>query len=115
MFDYFEDSYPPINVFETEDAFYILLFAPNVDRDSLRIIYKEGAIFIKGYLKDPLEIDGHKYYYIMEAAYGFFIREIHIGEPIDEKNITSTYKEGVLIITLPKHKPEIKEIEIDEG
>ncbi len=115
MFDYFEDSYPPINVFETEDAFYILLFAPNVDMDSLKIIYKDGAIFIKGYLKDPLQLDKPKYYYIMEAAYGFFIREIRIGESINEKDIKSTYKQGVLVIVLPKQKPEVKEIEIDEG
>ncbi len=113
MIDYLEDSYPPINVFETEDAYYVLLFAPNVDRDSLKIVYQRGTIYIQGYLKEPVETEKTKYYYIMEAAYGFFVREIHIGREIDEERIESKFKQGVLIIILPK--PGIKEIEVHDG
>ncbi len=112
MFDIYE-SYPPINVFETESDYYIIMFAPNVELSSLKIFYKENMITIVGKAYDPMDVSSEKrIYHIIEAKYGEFLRRVFIADDIEEDAIESKFNKGILIIKVPKKKP--KEIDIDE-
>lgn len=72
---------------------------------------------IKGEKKQERE-EKEKGYYLMERAYGSFLRQIPIPVEVEEDKVEAKFDKGVLTITLPK-KPsaeaKAKKIEIKAG
>ena len=51
----------------------------------------------------------------MERSYGSFQRMLSLPEDADQKEVSATFKNGVLTITMPRKalpKPKVKRIEV---
>ena len=102
---------PELNVFETDKEFEITLALPGMSKDDINIGFENNTITISG--ECELTEEGTKYHRI-ESKFGKFERSLPLPNVIDEENISATYDNGVLTITVPKLKEKAgKKIEVN--
>ena len=103
---------PELNVFETDKEFEITLALPGMSKDDINIGFENNTITISGE-RELTEEEGTKYHRI-ESQFGKFERSLPLPNVIDEENISATYDNGVLTITVPKLKEKAgKKIEVN--
>lgn len=102
---------PELNVYETDKEFEITVALPGMNKDNIDIGFENNTITISGERK-LTEEEGTKYHRI-ESRFGKFERSLALPNVIDEENISATYDNGVLTVTVPKLKEKTgKKIEV---
>jgi HSP20 family protein len=108
---------PRVDMRETDTAVEIQAELPGVTEKDVEVQLAEGVLTIKGEKKQERE-EKEKGYYLMERAYGSFLRQIPIPVEVEEDKVEAKFDKGVLTITLPT-KPsaetKAKKIEIKSG
>lgn len=95
-------QYPLINIRDDKESIYVEALAPGVDADSLDISAVNSTLTISGEKKAACEDVSNEAYHRCERASGKFIRTIELTTPFDADRIAAEYKNGLLLITLPK-------------
>ncbi|GIV04241.1 MAG: molecular chaperone [Candidatus Binatia bacterium] len=96
-----ERGYPPVNVYEDKDAFYIEVLAPGVDPNSVTITALRNSVTISG--EKPRAVTGKtEAIHREERSSGKFSRRIELPVEVDEGKAKAEYRNGVLLVTLPK-------------
>ncbi len=91
----------PLDVIETEDRFIVKASIPGVDPDDLDITFSDNILTIQGEIKpESEETEGR--YLLRERRFGLFQRSIALPERVEADKIEATYKDGVLILSIPK-------------
>jgi HSP20 family protein len=107
---------PPVTIWETDDAFHAALMAPGLDENSIDVVVQDDTLTIQGELAlQPLE--GARVIW-QEFAPVRFCRVLRLGAPIDRDRIEATYRDGLLLITMPRAeeaKPRRVEVRIAES
>lgn len=94
---------PLLDVFETHDAFDLLLDVPGVPAPNLRILVKAGVVIIAGEKDRPDQsARGHASFHLVERDFGRFARAVRVHAAIDSTRATATLKDGELRVRLPK-------------
>ena len=94
---------PLLDVFETHDAFDLLLDVPGVSASGLRILVKAGVVIIAGEKDRPDQsARGHASFHLVERDFGRFARAVRVHAAIDAAKATATLKDGELRVRLPK-------------
>jgi HSP20 family protein len=105
---------PPVNIFETKDAFHLELNVPGRNKEDFKVNIENGLLTI-GYEK-PEEANSDDYKTVRrEFNFNSFKRSFSIDKNIDAENIQAKYENGLLKFFLPKKeqpKKEIKQISI---
>jgi HSP20 family protein len=96
---------PTIDLEETKDNLLVRADIPGMNPDDIDISVTEDTLRIKGEIRHEATNEG-KNYYRSERRYGSFYREITLPCRIKTQEVSATYKNGVLHITLPKCEPE---------
>jgi HSP20 family protein len=97
------DFTPAIDLEETKEAYIVKSDLPGLDKDKINLTVKENVLTIEGVRQTANETQDQKSgYYAQERSYGSFARSLSLPGPVDEAKILAEYKNGVLIITLPK-------------
>lgn len=93
-------GFPPINVWEDDNAFYVEAELPGFKLADLDISLVAGELTISGAREqnEPTDARVHR----RERAGGRFTRTLRIGADIDPARVAATLDAGVLTITLPK-------------
>jgi len=94
--------YPLLNVSEDEHNVYVEALAPGLDTASLKISVVQGQLSISG---EKPSLNGSvpgEAYHRNERAAGRFVREITLPAEVDEAKAAAEYKNGILLVTLPK-------------
>jgi len=105
---------PAVDVTETETEFLLSADMPGLDKKDVSIDIHDGVITIKG----ESAIDNEKStddYRIRERQLGSFNRSFRLPDNVNEVKVAAKFKNGVLMITLPKAKevlPEGRRIKI---
>lgn len=100
---------PRVDIYETEAALVFESELPGLNRDDIEIEVTGDRLTIKGERKPP---QGREYVRV-ERRYGPFHRSFAIGVPIEQSGVTARYREGVLVITLPKsERTEMKQVRV---
>ena len=105
---------PAVDVTETETEFLLSADMPGLDKKDMSIDIHDGVITIKG----ESAIDNEKStddYRIRERQLGSFNRSFRLPDNVNEVKVAAKFKNGVLMITLPKAKevlPEGRRIKI---
>ena len=103
---------PALNISEGEGHVEIALDLPGVSPEALQIEFKEGQLAISGE-RQWRESENAKKRLRTECGYGKFERLIVLGEDVDADHIDATYRDGVLLVTIPKApRVEAKRIEV---
>lgn len=100
---------PAADVYETPDAFVLMLDLPGVVRESISLTLEKGEMRVRADLKPLHQEEGTMLHSEMEGS-GFF-RVFSIGEGIDTANVDARFEHGVLTVKLLKSE-EIKPREI---
>jgi HSP20 family protein len=98
---------PPTDVFETAQDIVVRVEIAGVSINDFDIDYTDGILSIRGNRSDASE---RKAFHRMEIRYGNFQVNVKITVPVNATQITAEYKDGLLIIRLPK--AETKRIQI---
>lgn len=105
---------PKIDIYDGEDHFELSAELPGVEQDDINVEVLDGVLTITGEKKFSRESKGDAH--VVERSYGSFKRSFRLNDAIDADNITASFKNGVLVMTLPKvaeQKPEPRKIAVN--
>ncbi len=102
MFSLSERSWhPQMDIYETPQEIIIKAEIAGVDKDQLEVEITSKAVKIYGTRSEtPLERDAT--YRLAEIQYGRFERILYLPALIDPEKVTTSYKNGFLVIRLAK-------------
>lgn len=99
-------QYPLVNLSEDKENYYVEALAPGVDPSTLELSIDKEVLTISGEKKGAEGIPAEAYHRSERAA-GKFSRRVDLGATVDVEKIHADYRNGLLLITLPK-APEAK-------
>ena len=104
--------YPNVDVTETDDEYTLKAELPGMSKDDIQITFKDGVLTLEGERKKETESKDVNYHRL-ERAYGKFCRSFELPSEVVADKISAEYKDGVLIVHLPKtEESKSKQIKI---
>jgi HSP20 family protein len=95
------DWAPKLDVSETKDAMVVTAEMPGVDPKEIEIALTGDLLTLKGEKKKETE-EKEEHHHRVERTYGAFLRSVRLPMAVDGSKVTATFKNGVLVVTLPK-------------
>lgn len=95
-------AYPLVNLRQDKDNLYVEAMAPGIDPNSLNLVVVHNTLTISGEKKRPPNEIGPEAFHREERAGGKFVRTIALPDEIDDSKVNAEYKDGLLLVTLPK-------------
>jgi len=92
---------PPVDIYEGDEEIYVYFDLAGVDSKSLSVLVDDKKIRVSG----RRELFPHKSIarvHRLEIELGRFSRSVSLPSSINIDQVTSTYKNGLLVITMPK-------------
>lgn len=90
---------------ETSRDLVVRIELPGMDKDDCHITLEGNVLVLRGEKRFERETD-ESTYHVMERAYGAFERSIPLARNVDIEHAHASFKNGVLIIKLPKVGPD---------
>jgi HSP20 family protein len=94
---------PPVDIYETEHQLVVKADLPDIDEKDLDIRVENNVLTIRGERKFEKEVSEENYLRV-ERAYGAFSRSFTLANTVNPEAIQATYRNGVLILTIPKRE-----------
>ena len=108
--------YPLINLYEDKDAVYLEALAPGVDPATLNLSVVGNTLSITGEKRRVAGDVKPEAFHRSERATGKFVRHLQLPVEVDEGKVRADYKDGLLIVTLPKaERAKPKQITVQVG
>ena len=92
---------PVADVIEVEDAFFVLVELPGLEREDVRLEVHGNELAVFGERQPPQNIEGAAFQ-VMERSYGCFSRRFELPEHIDDQAVVASMKSGLLHVRVPK-------------
>jgi HSP20 family protein len=92
---------PPTDVYETEDSIVVKMEIAGMRDEDLEVAVQGNLLLVSGSRFDSAE---RKAYHQMEIPFGRFSVGIELTVEVNTENATAEYKDGFLVIQLPKEK-----------
>ncbi len=109
------DWIPAVDITEDEKEFLIKTDLPEMKKEDVHVTFADGVLTITGERKTEKEEKNRKYHRI-EREHGRFLRSFTLPENADATKIAAEFKEGVLLLRLPKSEkaqPKVVEVKIN--
>ena len=92
--------FPPMNVSEDRDHYYVRALVPGVDAAQLNVSVVHQTVAVSGTRQSPEEegVSHHR----KERAEGAFSRSVTLPASFDATRVEAKYVDGILTLTLPK-------------
>ena len=103
--DRFSSFAPKLNVSENETSVEVSVELPGMNEKDIQVSVDKNMLTIKGEKKADREENNRSYRH-MERRFGSFQRSIHLSNSVEIDKIQASFKDGVLVITLPRSKKE---------
>lgn len=100
---------PPTDVFETESDYLVRVEVAGLQETDLEISFQDGVLVIGGTRSDVPA--GRRAYHQMEIHFGKFSTAIGVPGPVDLEKSVAEYKDGFLLVRMPKAKSTAVKIE----
>ncbi|MBI4240067.1 Hsp20/alpha crystallin family protein [Candidatus Uhrbacteria bacterium] len=101
----FQEGELLVDMYERADALVVRSLIAGVDPDNLEISLHNDLLTIRGAREDVEEMYDDQFYH-RECYWGGFRRTIVLPVPVDPNGIRAYFKNGVVIIELPKLNEE---------
>ena len=108
LFDRFfkEYHYPKVDIKEVGDHYEVQMDVPGFAKEDVNVTYKDGYLEVQGTKEENKETKEEEGHYIRkERSYDSFKRSFYVGD-VDEKNVKGSFKNGILMINVPKTTEE---------
>lgn len=90
---------PPTDVYETEDNYVIKVEIAGMRDEDFEVAFENNHLTISGYRSD---LNERRAYHQMEIRFGRFELAVEVPATVDMEKATAVYKDGFLLIVLPK-------------
>ena len=98
-------AYPKVNVYEYDDKIGLIAEIPGLKKKQLDIEVEDGVLTISGD-KHNVWDDAKAKILRRELKQSSFKRSFELGELLDSDNISASFTDGILSISIPKLEPE---------
>jgi HSP20 family protein len=92
----------PVNVWETEDAYYAALMAPGLDEQTIDLTVHEEMLAIEGTLAFRAPDGAKVVWQEFNPGPAKFRRSLRLGASVDASKVEAVYRNGLLVLTMPK-------------
>ena len=92
------DWIPAADVYEDEREYLVALDLPGINREGLDVSLDDGRLVIRGERAAAEGLHARR----AERPQGRFVRTFSLPDAVDRGRITADYKDGVLLLHLPK-------------
>ena len=111
--DAFEGKAPCVDVIDNEKEIVIKAELPGVEKKDLDITVTKNSVSIKGTTRHEEKEEKADYYHC-EISRGSYQRTITLPTEVHEDKAKAKFKDGVLMLTLPKmEKAKQRKVEVD--
>ena len=93
---------PPVDILERENELLLKIDVSEVNQDEIDIKVEENNLIVQGERKLMKTVEEEERFLQIERPYGTFYRSFAIPRTIDQNGIKASYKDGVLLVVLPK-------------
>jgi HSP20 family protein len=93
---------PPADVYETADAYVLLLDLPGVEKEGISLTLEKGEMRVRAAVGENAGTQGRHLF--GETRPATFARSFTLGEGIDTNSVDAQYDKGVLTVKLYKHE-----------
>ena len=102
----------PMDVYRAEDgSYHVEADLPGADPDSVEVTVEHGTLTIRAE-RSPHYGESEQVI-VAERPQGSFTRQLSLGEGVDAENLTASYADGVLQVTIPvSPKTQARRVEI---
>ena len=105
---------PAADVKETDNSFVLTADIPGLTKKDIKVNVANGKLSISGERTYETDQENDNYHY-RERRFGTFDRSFKLPDTVDEEKISASFKNGILIVALPKHAnilPKEREIKV---
>jgi HSP20 family protein len=95
---------PYLDIYETEDLFYIVIELAGIVKEEVEISCEEKMLRIAGRRRESLPSIPKKPHHI-EIDYGSFERVLSLPDTVDSEGAKASYENGMLVVQFPKRSP----------
>ena len=99
---------PPTDVFETEENFIVRVEIAGMKDADFEVAIEKHVLMISG---NRTELNERRAYRQMEIRFGKFEIAVEIPLPVEIERSVAEYKDGFLVVQLPKASPKHIEVE----
>ncbi|MCX4027727.1 Hsp20/alpha crystallin family protein [Endozoicomonas sp. SM1973] len=92
---------PSIDISAKDKEYLISVEVPGVEEKDIKLEMRDNTLIISGEKKNEKE-EKEEHHYRVERSYGKFQRMLTIPEDADADEISASFKNGVLCISLPR-------------
>lgn len=96
---------PLVDIYKTEEGLTVLAELPGVKKEDVTVEVKENVLTLQGERTEDAQIPPD-HYYRRERSFGTFERSFNLDYPVNPENVTASFKDGVLKVTVTR--PEKK-------
>ncbi|HZC06655.1 MAG TPA: Hsp20/alpha crystallin family protein, partial [Ktedonobacterales bacterium] len=96
---------PPMDIHETGEALLVKLEIAGVQEDDLELALYPNALVVHGIRRDDADHTDVACFHAAQVRYGLFHVEVALPAPVQQDDVTATYRDGFLRIRLPKATP----------
>ena len=101
---------PAVEITQSENNYKVKVQLPGVNKEDIEVELDNDFMTITAKIEEEKEEKDQKEknlkYHTCEFRYGKYKRTISFDQPIRSEEANAEYKNGVLVITLPKQKQE---------
>lgn len=95
---------PPIEVYETEDALWVLAEIAGLSQDQIELAIDDRILTIRGE-RPQLCDESHRSIHEMGILYGSFAADVYLPFAVDLERIEASYENGLLRVRLERVQP----------
>ncbi|MBT3217121.1 MAG: Hsp20/alpha crystallin family protein [Candidatus Marinimicrobia bacterium] len=92
---------PALDVSETDNAYLLTADLPGLSKKEVKIQIKDDLLILTGERQEETD-NSNENYHRRERQFGSFERSFHLPEDVMEDKITAKFKNGQLMVSLPK-------------
>jgi HSP20 family protein len=104
---------PSLDVYDEKDRLLVSVELPGLQKDAINLSFQDGVLTISGertHAREGQEGTTMR----SERYFGKFQRSVSLPTAIDAANVKATYKDGVLLVELPKaEEAKPKQIQVN--
>ena len=97
---------PPTDIYESEDHLVVVMEIAGMKAEAIQVTFDKDILSISGSRKEPSSPPKTRLHQ-MEIDYGKFQRTLRIPFPLKSDGFKATYRQGFLVITVPKAQEPI--------
>ncbi len=104
---------PALDVYDEKDRFLVSVELPGLKKEEISLSFHDGVLTVSGERKHEREgKEGETFR--SERYFGKFQRSVSVPAAVDAGKVTASYKDGVLLIDLPKaEEAKPKQIQVN--